>query len=433
MVAHLALLFALLSPLASSPRTAPAPTTPQGPDAKEQRALLAEWVALGPRAMSAERERQQEILARFGELPAPDERDLARVEKELAALVADLPGLPKGSGRQFLEPKEKRGLYLVGGKSRSPKGLFVGLHGGGVGEGDAEEARGNWESAAAAQGWLAIFPEVLVKTEHGWTDSGTEEFVLELIERALRTHKLPPDRVFLAGHSMGGYGAWTVGARHADRFAGLVASAGAPTPLLGADRRPKGVDWGVVPNLRNTRMVVFQSSDDPQVTPDANRVAAKEVAAAKERWGGYPFEYWEVDGNGHALPPGGAKELLDKVADARRVARPERVVWQPVLTWKRQFHWLFWETPPAGAVIDASVDRAAGRIEIRAEPHAGGLGVLVGPELVDVERELVVLVNGEERFRGVPQPSYGAVLETAIWGDPELLYRMRIALDRKGP
>ena len=38
-----------------------------------------------------------------------------------------------------------------------------------------------------------------------------------------------PKRIYLTGHSMGGYGTWTLGAIHADLFAGLAAFAGAPS------------------------------------------------------------------------------------------------------------------------------------------------------------------------------------------------------------
>ena len=99
-----------------------------------------------------------------------------------------------------------------------------------------------------------------------------------------------------------------------ESVAGLTASAGAPTPLI--DPRSKeviGIDWGVIPNLRNVPMVVYQSTDDPQVPPDSNQVAAREVAKARERWGGYEeFRYWEVSGQGHApmLHTGGIAERI---------------------------------------------------------------------------------------------------------------------------
>ena len=104
-----------------------------------------------------------------------------------------------------------------------------------------------------------IAPQALEATEHGWTDSGTEEFVLDLVDGALRTWKIDPDRVYFVGHSMGGYGSWTLGAHHADRVAAVAPSAGAPTPILDrATNKPVDIVEGVIPSLRS----VFVSVPD---------------------------------------------------------------------------------------------------------------------------------------------------------------------------
>ena len=130
----------------------------------------------------------------------------------------------------FYDKKSKRGRYIVGG-GNGKGGLIIGLHGGGKGSGDAGGAASTFGPIASKLKCVGIFPQVLVKSERGWTTDGTEEFVLELIEQAKKTWKIDPDRVYMVGHSMGGYGSWTVGAHHADLFAGLAPYAGAPTPI----------------------------------------------------------------------------------------------------------------------------------------------------------------------------------------------------------
>ena len=136
--------------------------------------------------------------------------------------------LDKANGQAFFWEKEKKGLYIVGGNAKKPKALAICMHGGGAGSGDAWSAHGGYDPALKDLDWLAIYPEVLEKTEHGWTDAGTEEWVLELMECARRTWKIDPNKVFLCGHSMGGYGSWTLGAHHADQLAAVAPSAGAP-------------------------------------------------------------------------------------------------------------------------------------------------------------------------------------------------------------
>jgi len=374
--------------------------------------------------------RHDEILAQLELVPPLDAKSRKSWDKKLDKLWSKGPKLDK-KGRNYLWEDEKRGLYIIGGKSKKPKGLFLGMHGGGAGSGDAGNSHGGWSAAASGQKWLGIFPEVLVKTEHGWTDSGTEEFVIELIERARRTWKIDPDRIFFGGHSMGGYGTWTLGAHHADMVAGLTASAGAPTPVR---ERPGGpiidIDSGVIPNLRNVPIVIYQSDDDPRVPPDVNRAAAKKLAEAKERWGGFNYEYWEVEGRAHEFPPGGTPALLEKVQMHQRQPYPERIVWEPVLTWKRHFYWLWWDKPELRSIVVADLDRETNTISITCEGTPKGMYVLLNDSLVDMSQEVVLMLNGEETFRGVPVRTLAALVSTARRGDARLTFDARVPVLR---
>lgn len=402
---------------------------PQDPPAlKELEACLAALLAADERteAGRAAQLAQLEVVARA---PAPDPKDLKAWQKRLEKLRGKQRTLEKKSGRHHWWEDEQRGFFIVGGETKRPKGLFVGLHGGGVGSGEADSSAGTYASDAGRLDWVGIFPEVLEKTEHGWTDAGTEEWVLDLIDAALRTWDLDPDQVWMGGHSMGGYGTWVIGARHADRFAGLVPSAGAPTPTLDRDGRVVAIQDGVVPNLRNVPMVVWQSLDDVQVPPDANQAANRAMLAARERWGGYErYEYLEVDGFGHGLPHKGAIELLEKVADARREPHPETVVWQPSLAWKRQFYWLFWEKPRVGAIVTARLDRKANAVQVEVEGDASGLCVLLSDELVELSREVTLRLGQEIVFQGLPTPSLAVWMDTARSGDPGRSYSVRLPL-----
>ena len=368
---------------------------------------------------------QLELLGRVEELPPLSAKEAKRWRKDLLELAGERREVEK-KGRNYWWEDEKRGLYIVGGQTRKPKGLLISMHGGGVGQGDAGPAHSTYTSVAKKRKWVSISPQVLEKTEHGWTTAGTEEWIVELIESALRTWKIDPNRVYLAGHSMGGYGSWTLGGHHADRIAAIAPSAGAPTPIRGADGMSIGVDDGVIPNLRNVRVAIYQSDDDPNVPPDANRAAVTELEKAKERWGGFDFDYWEVEGRGHDMPPGGVGKLLEKIEDSERNPVPERVVWQMVLPWKRQFYWLYTESPFPRTTVVADLDREANAIDIQVVGGLRDLSVLLDDRLVDMEREVVVRVDGTERFRGVPERSLAALLLTADGGDAELVFDSRV-------
>jgi pimeloyl-ACP methyl ester carboxylesterase len=336
--------------------------------------------------------------------------------------------LEKSSGPAHFWEDEERGFFIVGGETKKPKALAICMHGGGVGSGDAWSAHGAYEPTLRALDWLAIYPEVLEKTECGWTDAGTEEWILTLIDCARRTWKLDPDRVYLCGHSMGGYGSWTLGAHHADQLAAVAPSAGGPTPFMDKGGKVIDISDGVVPNLRNLAIRIYQSDDDVQVPPDANRFAHVRLQEAKERWGGYDFEYWEVTGRGHGSPPGGYEAHLAKIAEIERTTHPDTVVWQPTLDWKWQSYWLWWDEPVKNALVFARADRAKNEVRVTCDKDTRGLYVLVDEELLDPKKELAVFLNEGEVFRGLARPSLATVVSTGARGDPELVYTSRIPL-----
>jgi len=377
--------------------------------------------------------RRDEILEKLAGVPELKQDQEKRWRQEIQKLWSKGKKLDAKSGRHFFWDKPERGLYIVGGELDRPKGLLIAMHGGGAGAGDAGSAQSAFEGAAKKLGWVAIFPEVLEKTEHGWTDAGTEEWVVELVAAARRTWKIDPNHVFFTGHSMGGFGTWTLGAHHADAVAALAPSAGAPTPILERDKGIVDIADGVIPNLRNTKIVIYQSSDDPQVPPDTNRVASKKLDEAQAKWGGFPHEYWEVKGQGHDLAPGGSIALLTKIADAVRDPRPTKLVWQPALRWKRHFGWLWWDKPSTQTTVVVEVDKQKNLVRVECKEPKPGLEVLLDERLVDFKKEVVVMLGEKEVFRGTPKRTLATLLKTAARGDPELVFPAAVSVTGNGP
>jgi len=347
-----------------------------------------------------------------------EREDVAQWRERLLELAAKTaPRLRRRGTNYFYDEDKKRGKYIVqGGRGRG--GLLIGLHGGGEGAGDAGSAAGTFGRIASKFRCVGIFPEVLEKTERGWTTSGTEEFVVELVDAAKRTWpRIPHDRIYVVGHSMGGYGAWTIGARHADLFAGLGAYAGAPTPITvdgGPYSEVIAIAPGVLPNLRNVALHVYQSLDDKQVPPEPNVFANKELQDWKKRYGGFNYKYLEVDGRGHGAPPGGHVEGVKWLYRFERNPRPKKILWQPVLSWKRMFYWLYWTRPEPEVVVDVRiVEPNAIAIDLGGASR-DGFKLLLDDDLVDLSKEVVVRVaGGEEIFRAKVPYTLSTMLLTA--------------------
>ncbi len=422
---HLALRSSPLAALLAAVATAQ-----QAPSAKEVDQAVGAFFAADDKTEAGHTARLA-ILARLAALPALDGKQQKAWQQKIAKLWAKGRTLTK-SGDNWFWPAdgkggEQRGRYLVGGETKKPKGLVIAMHGGGVGFGDPVGLAGSYGPALQQLGYLMIAPGVLAQTECGWTDSGTEEFVIDLVDAALRTWQIDPDHVYLAGFSMGGHGAWVLGAHHADRTAALAASSGAPTPIRNAPGGPiVDLQDGVVPSLRNVFAAIYQGGADPQVTPDGNRFAVQRLAEAAQKWGGYTHDYWEVAGKGHDDPPGGPIALLRRIAGKARSVIPERIVWQPALPWKRQFAWLYWDKPVLGALVVADLDRKANTITVTCDKPANGLQVLLDGRVLDLGREVTVTVNGATVFRGTPTADLGTLLLTSDHPDPGLQFAVRV-------
>ena len=421
--AALALLTCLLA-APSAQRDDPGP-----PSSREQKALLESLLSLDVHKRK-DRQEMASLLEPYAAVPAPEGSKRKRLLKDITKRWSKQRLLPEKKGEYWYWEEDHKGRFFLAGELRKPKGLFIGLHGGGVGSANAAGAHGSYASQAGARDWLAIFPQAIAATERGWTDTGTEEWIMDLIDQARRTFDIPPERVYIGGHSMGGYGSWVLGAHHADLFAAAVPSAGAPTPIYNSDGSIYAIQKGVVPNLRNLPMCVFQSTDDPRVPPDVNQAAVRDVEKAKAEWGGYEhFDYWEVEDRGHSFPVGGTDALLERIQDHERDAHPTKIVWQPSLSWKTTFYWLDWPEPRIDAIVVAELDRDANSIAVTSDGSSvKGLGILLSSAVVDLEKEVVVTLDGEEVFRGVPKTSWAVFCRTALTCDPGRLYDARIDL-----
>ncbi|MFT5464032.1 MAG: hypothetical protein ACI8QS_002924, partial [Planctomycetota bacterium] len=85
---------------------------------KEKKALVAEALELGSRAMGEQRARQLEIFGRFGGEDALTSREDKKWRSYLLEVWVNLPGLPETKGDNFSWEDERKGRYIVGGKSK---------------------------------------------------------------------------------------------------------------------------------------------------------------------------------------------------------------------------------------------------------------------------------------------------------------------------
>jgi len=130
---------------------------------------------------------------------------------------------------------------------------------------------------------MLLTQEYAAKVEHivlipvapsrGWLDKFP--FVMSLVDMALSELSGDPNRVALAGQSMGGNGAWNLATQHPDRFCAVV-------PICGFAGQGKGEDLppALVSALLSKPLWVFHSEDDTIVSVENSDRVVNALKAA---------------------------------------------------------------------------------------------------------------------------------------------------------
>ena len=140
--------------------------------------------------------------------------------------------------RTLLVEKKKRAylLHIPRGYARTAKSgkrvpLVVMLHGrGGNGEVAASRYYG-WKQLADKKGFVAVFPTALgspTSWDGAWRGRPTPDtvFLSKLIDELKKELRIDADRVFMTGHSSGGFMSYSFAAMHADKVAAIGPVAG---------------------------------------------------------------------------------------------------------------------------------------------------------------------------------------------------------------
>jgi predicted esterase len=224
------------------------------------------------------------------------------------------------------------------GTGKKPVPMWIWLHGRGDTATDLHFIHGKLKATKPGQfqpkGTIVIHP--FGRYCNGWKSAG-ETDVFEARDDATRRFNVDGNRIALAGFSMGGAGAWHMGAHFADQWACVHAGAGFVDvkryQKLTPDKMPVWYEqklWGVydVPdyarNFFNVPLVVYSGEEDAQ------RDAAEYMMEVLGREGLQP-PHLIGPGMGHKYHPEVIKDVQAKIEAAVAKGRdpmPKKVVLQ---------------------------------------------------------------------------------------------------------
>lgn len=129
------------------------------------------------------------------------------------------------------------------------------------------------------------FPAIVVIPQaetRGWQADGPNgKRAIAMLDAVMKEYKTDPDRVYLTGLSMGGYGTWHAAFTHPDRWAAIV-------PICG------GGDPKAAETIKHIPCWVWHGDQDRAVKVDLSR----QMVAALKKAGGEP-RYTELEWVGH--------------------------------------------------------------------------------------------------------------------------------------
>lgn len=351
---------------------------------------------------------------------------------------------------------------------KKPTGLIVFLHGGGLNTSrdaamytmqlpDSDSSSpSDFRSGRmlAATGMITVGPSApgKGKSAYRWCLKESEQYILDVIEDSKSRFNIDPDRIFLLGHSMGGFGAFHHALKQPDRFAAIIVSSGA-------------WDCGFWPVLRGTPMCIVQGRHDAE---KGSRWHYTDVAYARRTVDIFQRErleytYFEHDGtHGFSENRADIARYFDSAKQLQRdpyfphiaLATPQGFTWS-YLNRVRHNRWLSIDETLDGKIEVDELDSQGEdfdewRLVHRRSPHDGAsleannrgnnefeviarnikkFTVWLHPQMIDMNTPIVIAVNGREQFRGLVKPSLTIALQSYErrhdWG---MIYPIKVTL-----
>ncbi|HYV06491.1 MAG TPA: prolyl oligopeptidase family serine peptidase, partial [Blastocatellia bacterium] len=173
-------------------------------------------------------------------------------------------------------------IFVPSGYDKAkPVPLVIALHGMGGDENSylSYYGQGAFKVEAEKRGYIVACPKGRKPASMYIGDA--ERDVMDVLVEVRRAYNIDPDRIYLTGHSMGGFGTWSIAMNHPDVFAALAPISGGSTPAN-------------MSKIAHIPQIVVHGDKDPTVPVERSRVM---VEAGKKL--GAEIKYIEVPGGDH--------------------------------------------------------------------------------------------------------------------------------------
>lgn len=186
-----------------------------------------------------------------------------------------------------------------------PWPLVIGLHGGGPAGKDGKGVVGSGpdfypflDTDVRQRGYITACPSAIAAP---WASPENDPLFTSLLAELQILFNVDLNRVYLIGHSMGGFGTWHFGPKYAEKWAAIAPASGG-----GHSGEGKFADLG-------TGVYVYHSDNDPRCAVSPDREAAELLKKSRA-----DFIYTELPNRDHEFPREVITDMFD-FFDARRL------------------------------------------------------------------------------------------------------------------
>ena len=313
--------------------------------------------------------------------------------------------------------------YVVRQVGKMPGGgwpLVIAMHGGGKAPKEVNDSQWRimqryYKDHPGDEGYLYLALRAPTDAWNGFYTGYVYPLVAQLIRQMLVCEEVNPDKVFLIGYSHGGYGAFAIGPKMADRFAAIHSSAAAPTD---GQSSPK--------NLLNTPFT-FMIGERDLAYGRLKRCLAFDQAVKDlrgDRKNAYPVRMYLKKGFGHTGLPD--RDHLATMIPAVRTPIPDSIVWELTDSVVTRFAWLENPAPAKKHLVEAT--KKGHRFEIKLT-GVESLNLYLDERMIDYRKPVVVEVNGQAVLERILTPSLSVLCQTLQErGDPSFAFTSKISI-----
>lgn len=306
-----------------------------------------------------------------------------------------------------------------------PWPLMFAMHGGPPGsvEGARRSAQNMlsvWTEAAEAAGWIIASPAMVdAVSRDGRTEDRLPYEIFQPAEAravidAVREHfNVDSDRMVSTGISLGSNFSIAYGAAHPDWFSAIV-----PVSTEGESRERLLRNLALVPTY------VLNGAQDQNIRGVSGPRALNQIMTDL----GHDLVYQEFSDRAHEGFQEHYPGVLEWIATRPRSLAPSEIVRVPhsgIVPVDRRVHWI--ETDARQGLVRAEIVSPT-QIEVTAR-RTGTVTVFLNDDLVDLDRELSIVVNGQLVYSGPVRRSARVALEEARrLNDERRIYSARVVL-----